>query len=546
MSAIPLGEAVERAQRAIGEGRLDVAKAIVEAIRSAAPEAAITQRLWSQVLLEEDAETAERVLVRAVEIDPEDADAWALLAETRRRQGDRDAARRLLQVAWESAPWRREFAERLLEWYREDGQDGQLWLSRAGLSAVYVAQGWWTRAGEECRAVLEVTSERWDLRQRLCLALWWLGAREEAAAEAERLLAERPEMVGALIVATLAARERGDESTARRHRELLWTLDPVGESIARCVPVERWEERAWLRAPEQVLVEERWTVASLGVTALLWDLPTDEELEAARPSGQPIEEEALGVEMLTLAEEMAGESESHAGEFASEVAEEAPAGGETLWELPSDEEIEAARPASELERGWTSLLEELGASGVEPLVIEEAGEGPPVSAVVERASETPGEEAVSAEAGTWLTAGRGAEEGGVGQVERLAGTEDVEAARIGSTAGETEHWEPSAPAVSGVSDRTAGAEVEVGSIVVEFERLLASGAVGEAVRLAQRVVHRGGEDAEALVPQLERLVAEGGPGSRQAAMALGAFYRRRGETGRAARYYELALRLRGE
>jgi lipopolysaccharide biosynthesis regulator YciM len=83
-------------------------------------------------------------------------------------------------------------------------------------------------------------------------------------------------------------------------------------------------------------------------------------------------------------------------------------------------------------------------------------------------------------------------------------------------------------------------------LVDEFQRLIAEGASGEAVRLAQRAVHLGAEEAALLVPYLERLVAEGRPGARQAAMTLGAFYRRRGETGRAARYYELALRLRSE
>ncbi|GBD17597.1 hypothetical protein HRbin27_00079 [bacterium HR27] len=543
MSAIPLAEAVEKARRAIDEARWSEAKAIVEAVRSAAPEAATTQLLWGRILLEEDAEAAERVLLRAIEIDPEDAEAWALLAEARRRRGERETARTLLQVAWECAPWQREYAERLAAWYREDGQDGQLWLSRAALAALYVSQGWWTRAGEECRTLLEEGGERWDLRQRLCLALWWLGARDEAAAQAEGMLAERPEAVGALIVAALAARERGDEATARQHCELLWALDPLGEAVTRYVPEERWEERAWLGVAEPVLVEERWTVPSVGETALLWELPTDEELAAARPPDAELEE-ALAFE-IGLAAEEAATGAVGAAEAESEPVE---AGVLEQWELPSEEEIEAARPPAEVERGWTSMLEELVSSGIEPLAIEglESAEEAPAGAA------PPGAEVVAETVLPGMTAEAATPEAVAGNEEAVAeaGEMATEAAEAAATSVErTAVEEPvvsvSAAAAEESQTRDRGEEL-ITSAEGEFERLLATGAVEEAVRLAQRVVHRGGEEAEALIPHLERLVAEGGRGARQAAMAVGAFYRRRGETGRASRYYELALRLRSE
>jgi len=532
MSAIPLAEAVERARRAIEESRLDEAKAMVEAIRAAAPEAVVTHRLWGAVLLAEDAGAAEPVLLRAVELDPEDADAWALLALARERRGETEAARALGQVAWECAPWRRELAERLLTQCREAGPDGQLWPSKAALSAWYVAQGWWTRASEECRAVLAETGERWDIRQRFCLALWWLGAREEARAEAERLLAERPEAVGAVIVAALAARERGDEAAARRHRELLWALDPTGEAVERYVPAEQWEARSWLRPAEPLVVEERWLTPSLGDTELLWELPTDEELEAARPVGDIEVEEVLTVTELSLTEEVAGGS---AGEGEGE---------EVLWELPSEAEIEAARPGEEFERGWTSVLEELRASGLEPLSMEGlAGgrEGEASAAEEERAEEIPSEEAGAVAA----VPGPAVSEKEIAALEGTAGEEEGAVGREEVTS-EAERPEAVTMPVGATAEEEAGRAAPAGSLVDEFQRLVAEGASGEAVRLAQRAVHQGAEEAALLVPYLERLVAEGRPGARQAAMTLGAFYRRRGETGRAARYYELALRLRSE
>ncbi|MCX7622473.1 MAG: tetratricopeptide repeat protein [Thermomicrobium sp.] len=524
MSTIPLAEAVERVRRAVAAGQLAEAKRMLRAIRSVAPEAVATHRIWGEVLLEEDPSAAERVLARAITVDPEDADSWRAMAEAFWRRGEREAARACLQVAWECAPWRRELAERLTEWYRGEEEGGQLFPSSPALSAWYLAQGWWTRCAEECRAALERVGPRWDLRQRYCLALWWLGAREEAGEEAERLLAERPELVGALAVAALAARERGDDVAARRYRELLWALDPSGEVVERCVSPEQWEARGWLGVPEPVLVEEAWLVAGLEETELLWELPTDEELEAARPTASDEGEAAVA------SAEVEGAAEFR--EFALEEV------GEGVWavgtvpaeaELGALEDGETRREA--LEPGWTGLLEEAG-TAVEFAELEELAEA--ASAVAEEETEPVVREVVAA---AWsFEEMEGARRPDEGSVEEP--TPSTTEATVG---GERE-----AVPASGAA-RAASEELDRwGDSVEEFHRLVAEGESARAARLAQRIVHENPDAAVTLVPELERMVSEGKAGARQAAMALGALYRRRGETARAARLYELALRLRAE
>lgn len=519
---IPLAEAVVRAEAALGEGRLAEAEALVEAIRRVVPEAIAGQRLWARMALARgEQETALRILARILEIDPEDAEAWAASAKIRREQGEREEARALLQVAWECAPWRRDLRALLATWCREDGLEGGLFPTAAALSAWYVRQGFWSRASEECRAVLERVGTRWDVRQRLAVALWHQGARREAVAEAERALEERPELVGAIVVAAWGARERGDESAARRFRELVWMLDPLGESLERWARAERWEETSWLREGEVVMVEEPLPGLAASEVALLWDLPSDEELEAARPS------EAVGVEESAWSRE---EIDERLGSRASEAVLEEAGAGLTLGWL-SEEEVEQARPRAELEPGWTGLLEELAESGVEPFEVEEAGQlagerGEERRGVVEEAG-SPVESETGEGVATAEPAVRMAEAG-------TGGDEVWRGVAIGHGAARE----------TGVEERATivPAEDEIG----QARALLGSGRTSEAIRVIQRLVHRSAAGVEELVPDLERIVRERGEGAREAAMVLGAWYRRRGERGLAARYYELALRLGNE
>ncbi len=510
MSTIPLEEAIGRARRALAEGRLDEAKELCQAIRRAVPEALVGLRLWSEVSRQEgDVETAERLLAVVVERDPEDAEAWWALAELRRVSGDREGALRSLQVAWECAPWRRELAERIGEWASEERRDGRLWPTRAALSAWYERQGWWTRAADECRALLTGAAERVDVRQRLIRCLWRSGEEEEAIRGAESVLGERGETLGVLVVAALVARSRGDEESARAHRERLLALDPLGEGIERyCGP----EERAgveWLRAAEPVFVEEPVFTEASGEHELLWELPTDEELEQARPGAGVV----TGVEGTGETDEIAVVSGMDAGE--SGGAEWISQG----WTLVGEEAIEAARPREELEAGWTGLLEELAASGVEPFSYEE-----------ERVGGEPVREAEGAVGGGEESVTAAGEELREGAAEVV---EAVEVVEFGRAAYEERV-------------RVERGSERVGDEIDEVGKLVESGAVVEAVRVAQRLVREGHRDMAALIPFLERVVRDEGPGAREAAMTLGAIYRRRGDRALASRYYELALRLRSE
>ena len=204
-------------------------------------------------------------------------------------------------------------------------------------------------------------------------------------------------------------------------------------------------------------------------------------------------------------------------EAAESQGEELVSQGRTL---PGDEEIEAARPREELEPGWTGLLEELAAGGVAPFSYgEEPFYGEP--------------------GGRWEGAVGAEQEESVAAVgeELREGAEDVseavEVVEFGRAAREER-----------VSVET-GAE-HAGEEIEQVRMLVKSGAVIEAVRVAQRLVREGHSDVAALIPVLEEVVSDEGPGAREAAMTLGAIYRRRGDRALASRYYELALRLRSE
>ncbi|MCS7050102.1 MAG: tetratricopeptide repeat protein [Thermomicrobium sp.] len=505
MSAIPLAEAVGRVRAALAEGRLEDAQRWARAVRRAAPESVTAQRVWAAVLLRQgETAAAEDALGRVLAIDPEDAEAWVLLAEARRARGDREGARALVQVGWECEPSRREWAERLAEWLGEEDAGGQLFPSSACLSAWYMLQGWWARASEECRATLGRLGERWDIRQRLCVALWWQGAHREAEVEAEQLLRARGEVVGALLVLALSARERGDEPTARRYRDRLWELDPLATVVDRFVPVERWDERAWLTVPETSVVEEYELVEAVGETDLVWELPSEEELEAARPSPRDVGEVVVARE-----EEAFGPLREGARE-----ADWPPSpGAEGLGAVIDSRGV--------LEAGWTGfepLVEEV--TGVAGMATAASAEEEPSAGAATVAGDEAAEEGIAVER-------EGARPAAVGVGEELGGPSEAIAFGRGRS-GET------------------GEEQGVpGDEPARVRALLESGAVREAMRLAQVLVSRG-EGGDELVPVLERVVESGGPGARQAAMTLGAIYRRRGEAGMAARYYELALRLRNE
>ncbi len=525
MSTIPLAEVLSRAETALEEGRLEDARRLVEVVRKVAPAAVSTQRLWGGLLLSQgELSAAEEVLGRVLEVNPEDARAWALLAEGRRRRGEHEEARALLQVAWECAPWQRDYARRLAEWFAEEGIEGQLFPSAACLASWYFSQGWWARASEECRTVLERLGERWDVRQRLCLALWWQGARREALAEAQRILSVRPETIGALVVAALSARERGDEGEARRYRDRLWELDPAGEMIERGVPAERWEERAWLALPEPVVVEEHWLLTLPGETELLWSLPSEEELEAARPSAAWPEEVPVVLEEVEVG--LGAEARNEEGDGGEAGAEPREAAPDRAWA----EELEIAGLRMELDAGWTGLMGEWEDRDREG-VAEGLGEVPREEELV---SVIPGwSEGEEEKWGGEDSAVRG--EGGV------SGAREDGAAVVGEAGEESDRDREGEGVGAEPISAVEVADVEGGGI----GELVARGEIREAVRRAQVIVKQGGA-VEELIPVLERIVAEGGVGAREAAMTLGAIYRRRGERGLATRYYELALRLRNE
>jgi tetratricopeptide (TPR) repeat protein len=414
MSTLPVTTVIERAQATLHDGRYREAMRLCQALLREFPKYLTAHRLLGQAALYAgETELAEEALQTVRQLDPEDREAALGLSQIAEQRGELEIALAFCQAAWECSPWDQELRERVARLAEACYGEGQLFLTGAALAAQHCRGGRWTRAANECRAVLNQTATRPDVQQRLAVALWRRGDLEAAAEVCRSVLQVLPDAVVPLLVLAQIEQERGETGEAAALRERAHRIDLDGRRAATLALAGQEELRAFLlpagipQVEEAVLAGEAAVgqAAAPGGTApevraaeiereeVLLELPSDEELEAARPG----EAATAGYTSLLRSLEGEGLEPFSPEEGSAEVPAAVPE--EVLLQLPSDEEIEAARPREELEPGWTGLLESYELEGVEPFtpevfasgeVVVETGAGP------EQAGEREGaEEAVS-------------------------------------------------------------------------------------------------------------------------------------------------------
>lgn len=401
MSTLPVTTVVERAEEAFREGRYDAASRLCEAVLETFPRYLRALRLLGRAALAAgDLERAESAFHGVLRLDPEDREAAVGLSRIAERRGALETALAYCQAAWEMSPWDRDLRAEVGRLAETCYGEGQLFLTSAALAAQHSRGGRWTRAATECRTALGEVASRVDIRQRLAVALWRRGDREAAAEICRSILDELPDAVVPLLLLAEIEQQRGEVAEAAALLARAHAVDVDGERAASLtLPGEDDLLRAWQPAtvpvvdeavlavegtlPEPVpppveAVSDREVeptapapreVAAPATEDVVFELPSDEELAAARP------EEVMPrgyTSILGSLEEEGLEPFSPVGESPAEPAGSAE---DALLQLPSDEELEAARPRGDLDPGWTGLLESFEIEGIEPFSPEDFGGG---------------------------------------------------------------------------------------------------------------------------------------------------------------------------
>ncbi len=387
MGTLPVTTAIERAEAALAEGRYREAMRLCQGLLRAFPKYLAAQRLLGRAALRAgETALAEQAFQTVRQFDPEDREAALGLSQIAEQRGELETALAFQQAAWECSPWDRELREGVARLAQACYGAGHLFLTGAALASQHGRGGYWTRAANECRAVLEQGLVRPDVQQRLAVALWRRGDLEGAARVCDSLTRTLPDAVVPLLILASIAQEQGESGEAMALLDRAHVVDVDGSRAAALlldaeeglrssllpVTIPEIEETVLLAeaaAPEPVptvLAPDVVGVAPPEETSeVLLELPTDEELEAARPR----EAATAGYTSLLRSLEVEGLEPFSPLEGVAEVPAKPPE--EAILELPTDEEIEAARPREVLEPGWTGLLRSYELEGIEPFVPEE-------------------------------------------------------------------------------------------------------------------------------------------------------------------------------
>ncbi len=513
MGTLPVTAVIEQAEMALAEGRYREAMRLCQGLLRAFPRYLTAQRLLGRAALRAgETGLAEEAFQTVRQLDPEDREAALGLSQIAEQRGELETALAFRQAAWECSPWDRELREGVARLAQACYGEGHLFLTGAALASQHSRGGCWTRAATECRAVLEQGLVRPDVQQRLAVALWRRGDLEGAARVCESLTGVLPDAVVPLVILASIAQVHGEpgEAAALLHRAHVVDVD--GSRVAALlleaeeglrssllpVAIPEIEETVLLAeaaAPEAVAMvaapDEVGLAAPEEAREVLLELPSEEELEAARPR------EVATAGYTSLLRSLEGEGLEPfsplegGGEVAAEPTEEA------ILELPTDEEIEAARPREVLEPGWTGLLKAYEIEGIEPFVPE--------------GLEVPGEPAAGGEAGR-VPRGKPRQVEGVPRevTAEAAGEGPPESAPVEETISWLEHAvigrsevpEPTEPTVLG---EAAEEEVVAALAPEEAEGAVATGAGRWEVEGRRAVQGDEREGQEALAAAAEQL-----------------------------------------
>jgi tetratricopeptide (TPR) repeat protein len=437
MAARPLTEAVQQAEAALSGGNYRSAVDTCRRVLGQFPEFATAHRVLGEALLEDgDVAGAEQAFADVLQRDPQSSAAYTGLSKIAESRGDRDTALAYAQVAWENAPQQSDLRDRVAMLSEQlYGQGGRLHLTRAALTSLHFRAGRWSRAAAEAAGVLTEHPGRVDMQLRLAEALWRRGSLQAAGNACHSVLATSSSSVLALLMLADVERQQNQPEAAAEHLEQARKIDPDGVRAADLVTIgssdladfilpaslpvfedmgettieaERpriapapdfsWSAADAAPAAEEAATVEASAAESTGDTDDFdVSLPDDAEIEAARPPAQAASGytsmlrslEGEGLQPFNLEGEGDDEAEDSSLD-AFEITDDATE--DETFGLVSDEDLEAARPPSESPRGFTSLLDSLGDTGLEPFQIDDASS----EAVTDELSEQP----AAAETGT--------------------------------------------------------------------------------------------------------------------------------------------------
>ena len=387
MAEVLLTQAVNEAEEAIESGNYGGAIEACQRILGQFPEFAGAHRIMGEACAEQgDLEAAREAFQRTLERDPQSIAAHVGLGMLAEDAGDNESALAYYQVGWEIDPRRRDLREHVSRLSQLIyGADGRLYLTRAALASLHFHAGRWDRAVSEAAQVLQGFSSRIDIQVRLAEALWRRGDDAQAKQVSSSILRALPSAVVPLLMLADIHRREGDWSRAQDYLKQARDIDPDGVRASDLIMVGFDEQADFLAVDaiptidDQLVHEEpaRYAPApdftaadSDDIAEAVTDVGTEDvvvpdpsgeppELPDMEPTGvQPFQWEDLGDEDLEVsdldvpADDLAAERvfDSDPSEFA----------------LPSDEELEQARPSDDRPAGFTGMLDSLESEGMEP------------------------------------------------------------------------------------------------------------------------------------------------------------------------------------
>ena len=336
MTMRPITEVVQQAEIALEQGRQLEAVRLCQALVTRFPKYFRAYLLLGQAALRlGDLLLAEEALQAARRYHPGSSEALLGLADIAEQRGQRELALRYCQAAWELTPWQSSLRQRLARLSAALFGEGQLFFTLPALASMYIHQGRWMRAALALENALRDLNDRPDLEQVLALVLWRAGRVRDASQWAHRVLERLPDAIVPLAV--VIGTDNDDTSVIAPR---LYDVDLDGQVMAQ-VLTEFGSGDAYqkLKYPEPPMIDEDALVAAQREPA---PLPSAE-------STVSLEQELALLDQLfrlpSLDELSTPPSQPAAqGESVAHTQDQAPP-PEPLLSLPSDEELEAARPS---------------------------------------------------------------------------------------------------------------------------------------------------------------------------------------------------------
>lgn len=392
MAEVLLTQAVNEAEEAIESGNYGGAIEACQRILGQFPEFASAHRIMAEAYAEKgDYEAAREAFQRTLERDPQSIAAHLGLGMLAEEAGDRESALAYVQVAWEIDPRRRDLREHVSRISQQlYGADGRLYLTRAALASLHFHAGRWDRAVTEAAQVLQDYPSRVDVQVRLAESLWRRGDDEQARQVCESVLRALPQAVVPLLMLADIHRRQGDQQSAQDYLSQARDIDPDGVRAADLIVVGFDDQADFLSVDDIPTIDDQIVHEEPARYAPAPDFTASDSEDIAAPSGESGEDVVVPTQPELGAEqtptdlsdldtsdvqpfrwEDIGDVDLEGDDFdvpADDLAAEGsePTGDLSEFSLPTDEELQQARPGEERERGYTEMLDSLKSQGVEP------------------------------------------------------------------------------------------------------------------------------------------------------------------------------------